>query len=396
MSTHALFAPSAAHRWMSCPGSIALSQTIVAAPAGRHASEGTAAHALAARCLTEHCAAASCLGEEIVVDYDRFVVDADMAGHVQRYIDLVEACGTGGELHVEQPVDVSSALGQPEAYGTPDAVAVVGDVLTIIDLKYGRGVRVDADANPQLMLYALGALSRYDPEQRVKSVRLVVHQPRLSHLSEWETAPAALHEFAAAASAAAKRAVAALGAVGTELHPGEEQCRWCPAKATCPGLRAEVARAIGAEFEQLDVLGTPPARPETLAQDLAVVPLIEDWCAAVRAEGFRRLSAGEPVEGHKLVAGRRGARAWADSAAAEAVLKAMRLKHDEMYDYSIISPTSAERLSKAGTIGPRQWPKLQDMIVQAAGKPMVVPVGDKRPAISVADHFEATHEPVAA
>ena len=120
--------------------------------------------------------------------------------------------------------------------------------------------------------------------------------------------------------------------------------------------------------------------------------MVEDWCKAIRAEVERRLLAGVDIPGHKLVEGRRGARAWANAEEVEAALKAMRLKVEQMYDLKLISPTTAEKLAKAGAIGPRQWPKLQDMITQADGKPSVAPASDKRPALvvkPVADEFDA-------
>jgi hypothetical protein len=163
-----------------------------------------------------------------------------------------------------------------------------------------------------------------------------------------------------------------------DLEPGESQCRWCRAKATCPAL----AQRVTDEFEAV-----PAPNAETdarLAQAMGNVELIEGWCKAVRAETERRLLAGQPVPGFKLVEGRRGARKWADEKEVEAALKSMRLRDDQMYDFSLISPTSAEKLHKTGTIGPRQWPKLADLITQSDGKPSVAPESDKRPAIAVA------------
>jgi hypothetical protein len=101
----------------------------------------------------------------------------------------------------------------------------------------------------------------------------------------------------------------------------------------------------------------------------------------VRAEVERRLLAGTPVKGYKLVQGKRGNRMWESPEVAEATLKAMRIKHDMMYDYKLASPTSIEKLVKADEIGPRQWTKIQALITQSAGQPSVAPVSDKRPAL---------------
>jgi hypothetical protein len=298
------------------------------------------------------------------------------------------------ELLIEQRVDFSEFVGVPGSTGTADAIVLAGKVLQVHDLKFGRGVRVDAERNEQLMLYALGALSMLDLLGEIERVVMVIHQPRLDHVSEWECSADELREWASTARDAAATAVACFASaeIMTEtLNPGEKQCRWCRAKATCPALAAKVQQDIGAEFAVLaDPKRTDPVtkapgqmvEPD-LAAAMAAIPLIEGWCKAVLAEGERRLLAGVPVAGFKLVEGRRGSRKWFDAADAEAALKAMRLKHDEMYDYSVISPTTAEKLVKAGSLGARQWTKLQALITQAEGRPSVAPASDKRPAIVV-------------
>lgn len=175
-----------------------------------------------------------------------------------------------------------------------------------------------------------------------------------------------------------------------DLNPAEKTCRWCSAKATCPALAKKVQEDVGAEFEAMqddaipliESLGIPT--DDTLTAKMNAVGLIEDWCKAVRAEVERRLFAGVPVEGYKLVEGRRGSRKWTNEQEVEATLKSMRLKLEEMYDFSLISPTTADKLHKAGTIGPRQWPRLQDLITQSEGKPSVAPASDKRPALVIA------------
>ena len=127
-----------------------------------------------------------------------------------------------------------------------------------------------------------------------------------------------------------------------------------------------------------------------------VLGLIEDWLGDVRGRIEERLFAGASFASCKLVEGRRGARAWDDEDAAEALLKKFQLKHDEMYNYKVISPTQAEKLKDAKVIGPRQWPQLQERIRQNEGKPSVAPAKDKRPALklaSVDDFKDETAKP---
>lgn len=129
-----------------------------------------------------------------------------------------------------------------------------------------------------------------------------------------------------------------------------------------------------------------------LAMCMDAVGMVEGWCKGVRAEVERRALAGEQVPGYKLVTGKAGNRQWKDPAEAEAMLKKMRLKKEEMYDFSLISPTTAEKLTKAQTIGEKQWEKLQSVIYRADGKPSVAPVTDPRPALEVTpveDDFDA-------
>jgi hypothetical protein len=176
----------------------------------------------------------------------------------------------------------------------------------------------------------------------------------------------------------------------TYLRPNEKSCKFCRAKATCPAL-AQTAldemtnrRPGAASLDDFDIVDAPTIRKapdDKLAQAMAKADLIEDWLKAVRAEVERRLLAGGQVPGFKIVQGRQGNRAWSDKAAVEAALKAMRLKVEEMYDLTLISPTTAEKLAKAKTIGPRQWKTLQEQITRSEGAKHVAPENDPRPAL---------------
>lgn len=397
MSTHARFSPSSAHRWMRCPGSVNL-ESAFPDDSSDFADEGTAAHYLATLALTNQNDARAYLDRVIEVNGKIFEVDEDMADFVQVYLDNVRGYAIGGDLLVEQRVDFSGAIGVPQSFGTSDAIIVVGNELQVHDLKYGRGVKVDAEANEQLQLYALGALNEFGMLADFARVRMVIHQPRLQHLSEWDLQVDDLMGFAGRAAAAADK----VNQVDAELIPGEKQCRFCKAKATCPALARQVEQTVGADFEDLEVTkacvalfkeDAPFIKPTVIANRLAAVDLIETWCKAVRAEAERRLLAGESVPGFKLVEGRRGARKWANETDVEALFKAMRLKHEQIYDYSLISPTAAEKLAKTDVLGPRQWLKLQGLITQSEGKPSVAPLSDKRSSITIApvlDEFEVS------
>lgn len=394
MTAHAKLSPSAAHRWMRCAGSIYL-ESQHPDRSSKFADEGTAAHELAAWALESGSDAAAYIGRIIDVDGNEFVVDEDMAANVQVYLDNVREYAIDGQLLVEQRVEFSEYVDVAESFGTSDAVILKGAELHVHDLKYGKGVKVDAEHNEQLMLYALGAIHEFGMLGDFERVVMVIHQPRLGHVSEWSCTVAELQDFAFRARAAAGKVIEIVDTqiVGREdLAPGEKQCRFCKAKATCPALASQVEQTVGADFEDLEVTKTRVTlfkedaqfiKPTVIADYLAAVDLIESWCKAVRAEAERRLLDGEDVPGFKLVEGRRGARKWTNEADVEAALKSMRLKHDQMYDYSLISPTAAEKLAKADVLGERQWARLQSLITQAKGSPSVAPASDKRPALQI-------------
>lgn len=437
MAEHAkMMSPSSAARRIACPGSFVL-EAPLPDKSSDASDDGTAMHWVAAECLTSGRDAAAFVGRYIDVHdkgqpMRRVQFDAGMADLAQTYVDQIRACAErGGDLAVEQRVDFSEFVDMPAGtqFGTLDAEIYfdVTNRLEIRDLKSGYH-RVEVYRNPQLMLYALGALAKHEMlGNEVETIVLGIHQPKLSdEPQEWECTVPQLMQFAEDARRATKLCqaaqlahdgIASAAFAETYLNPGDEQCRFCKAAGTCPALRGVAARvttfapAVGvAALDDFDIVeaqpaaqavadstaALPQASPEILGRLLKVAPLVETWLKAVRAEGERRMLAGQVVPDFKLVQGKRGPRKWTDPEAAEAQLKAMRLKVEEMYDLKVISPTSAEGLTKSGegsksAIGPRQWVKLQALITQSPGSPSVAPASDKRPALLIApaaDDFE--------
>jgi hypothetical protein len=335
----------------------------------------------------------------------------------QDYVDTVRNLAEGGDLLVEQRVDFRRFLDvkdEGDGFGTADAIVLkpLGDgtyELIVVDRKTGYH-EVPAERNKQLMLYALGAYDEHSLVYDISRVRLIIHQRAAR---EWDCS---VDELLAFAQEARSRAISVVNAVAmhgkvpaaewydTFLNqsPSEQACKYCRAMATCPSMQRQVEQTVGDSFERMAVTTTTAAEavevladrtPDKLPQIMAAASLLEDFVKAVRAEVERRLLAGAQVPGFKLVLGRAGPRKWADQAAAEATLKQMRLKVEEMYDFTVISPTAAEKLAKAGTIGPRQWPKLQPLISRSDPKPSVAPESDKRDAYTPtppsADDFDA-------
>ena len=387
MSAHAKLSPSGAHRWMRCPGSVAL-EAPFPDNSNRYSAEGTLAHDLAAHFLQDGVDPHTLVGTEATVDGFDFIVTADMAMFVVDYAKLVRGYAEGGMLLVEKRVDFSPVIGVPDSFGTSDAIIIKGDELIVVDLKYGMGVKVDATENEQLQLYALGALNDFGILADFTMVTMVIHQPRLNHVSEWTIPVEQLREFGEDARLAA---VEVLDHEAPRLEAGEKQCRFCKAKAVCPALNDSVSLATAGVATVADFAEFLPTLVEDeLSTAMSRVELVEQWCKGIRAEVERRLLAGTSVEGYKLVAGRKGNRAWADAAEAERLMKkSFRLRDDDMYDRTLISPTAAEKLLKDT---PKRWARVQDLIQRGEGKPSVAPATDKRPALaiaSVADEFRA-------
>jgi hypothetical protein len=374
---HAEFSPSSAVRWMTCPGSVAASRGLDD-PSSSFADEGTAAHFMAEQILlgTD---GASLVGQPADNGY---IMTADMLGEVLKYTRYVQdvVSATGGTLLVEQRLNISNITGEPDAHGTSDTVILAGDELIVVDLKFGMGLRVDAENNPQLQIYALAALEEFGLAEDFKRVRMVIHQPRLNHVSEWTQTVEEMQEFGLDVSVAATIAKAS----DAPLVVSDAGCKYCRAKATCPAIRDEV-------LGHFDVVEPATAEPDVIGMVMGKADLIEGWVKAIRAEAERRLFAGIAVPGFKLVQGRMGNRAWKDDDEAEKALKAMAVRQDEMYDLKLVSPTTiskrltdwvdAEGKPRKPILGPRQQKRYQELITQADGKPSVAPESDKRPAL---------------
>ena len=439
---HAFLSPSGAPAWVRCLAKPWREQGTPDSSSS-FADEGTAAHFLLERCLLLGMAADAYLGDTIVVtsdgadwDHDaaqgppRFPVDTEMAREVQKVLDVLRQLAGDEHIHPEQKLPIDHITGEEGATGTTDAVILKGTTLIVGDLKYGKGVQVFAEGNEQLLIYGAAALRAVDLLYEVQTIELHILQPRLNHFDSWVLTRAELEGHLAEVRAAANMIRGKLGPA-RPATPGDKQCRFCKAKATCPELRDQVMSSVAGEFVDLTkgevqvtvvqaekiiaqafgvtpkavdvgddgnfVVMKPNVRPQLeaaaervtdlvdqhLATCLDAADLVESWAKAVRAEVERRLLAGEFTDGrYKLVEGKKGARCWRDEAEAEAALKAMRLKVDQMYDLKVISPTSAEKLLAADN--PRKWAKLQPLIGQSGGKPSVAPASDKRPALVIA------------
>lgn len=440
---HSLFSASGAAAWSRCPGKIAMEQG--RRTSSSYADEGTAAHTLAEWVMNDRIAgkdrsASAFIGREIAVKGSlsgpvrKFTVDSEMAEHVDTFVDNFYAATQAGRVlrFCDTRVHYHEHLGvrMGEAFGTGDAIAILfdqpeldwwgkvlpaGDVLVIDDLKYGMGVMVDAEDNEQLRLYALGCLYEYHLLGDFKRVHLIIDQPRKDHFSEDHLSVEELVAWAKELKLAVPKVQAAMALAGTVPLPkvaetldlagylcaGEKQCKFCDGKGNgprgvCPSLDRETRNAVSggkATAEDFDLIVDGPAEIKAYGDNFmpyaaSALELVDLWSKGVRAEIDRRiLLEGRKVDGFKVVAGKKGDRKFEDPGMAEAILKAGRVPPDAMYSVKLKTPTQLEKGLKAQPI----WLKVAPLITQADGKPAVVPVSDKRPAIqhvAALDDFE--------
>lgn len=368
---HALLSPSSASRWMACPGSAWLCSQIKGdSDGGSFASEGSYAHEIAAALLT---------GKPLPALPAGLMVDPkEVAKDLEPYLEYVRALPE--PRLIEQCLPISQFTGEEGAHGTADCVALADDELIIVDLKFGRGVKVEATHNPQLLIYAGAAFSCFDFAADIRKVRMVIVQPRLGNVSEWTLDlpdfKAALGEVRAGAERALEEVKA--GGKGDEVsfRPARSTCQFCRAAARCTAYAAMVAKATGVP---VPVAAVPMIDDIGLAGVLSHVDAVKQWCQRVEEDALATMLAGRKIPGWKLVSGREGPRKWTDEQAADTLLKGMKLPVDQRYTKKLLTPAQAQKIFKTGGISERQWLKLEALTTRSEAKPVIAPIDDKRP-----------------
>jgi len=370
---HAKLSASGSSQWLNCTGSIRASADVID-EGSSFAQEGTCAHEVGDLCLKNKQPASDYIGKVV----EGVEVTEEMAEYVQGYVDYV--LSFGGEQFYEEKVDFSNWV--PEGFGTSDAIVMdeVSNTLHVIDLKYGKGVVVDAENNTQGMLYALGAYSDFSLVYAFDSVVIHIYQPRVSNFSTWEVSVKDLLEWAD--NVVRPKADEAM-TDDAPRTPGAKQCQWCKVKATCPALYDHTNEVIVADFDTIE--DTLPS-PSTLNDaQLRVVldnkKLIESWLQAVEDHTRRTVESGESFSGYKLVAGR-SLRKFRDLDEAEAVLS--ELLGDDAYEHKLLTVAKAEK-----ALGAKRKKEISDLIIKPEGKPVLVPDSDKRASLTdCSDDFE--------
>lgn len=343
LPAHSKLGASSAHRWMACPGSVRLSVGLESR-SSIYAAEGSAAHALAAKCL-ENGNDAGVYGGTWEHDGHTGEITEAMTDAVQVYLDAVREdsieAGESPYRLVEHKFHLKDV--HPDLYGTADCVQVWPTLrlMRVYDYKHGAGVAVDVDANPQLLYYALGALLSY--KKPVSEVELVVVQPRCDHpdgrVRRWRIKAVDLLAFEADLLDAAKRTEAP----DAPLVLGEH-CHWCPAAAICPEAKRRAQEAALMEFSN-DV----PYDPAALAETLKLLPAIEGWAKTVREFAYGEAQHGRTPPGFKLV-DKRPTRKWkVDDGVVETELSKIGLGKDDIYaPREVKSPAQIEKVIGKG------------------------------------------------
>ena len=359
MGAHALLSPSAAHRWIRCPPSACLEREFPSS-SSEAAAEGTAAHALCEHKLRKFLKLRS---KRPHSDFE----DDEMDRCSDAYVSFVqEQMGDipSPMVLVEQRLDLTRYV--PEAFGTADCIIVGGDMLHVIDFKYGMGVLVEAEHNPQMMLYALGALELLDGIYDIQTISMSIFQPRRENVCTWSLPKEELLRWARDDLVEKAR----LAYMGEGEYRAGEWCTFCRAAARCRARAEEKLRLAKEEFKY-----PPLITDEEIEDVLGEIPELIKWANAILAYATdAAVNHGKAWTGFKIVEGRSVRRYKDEDAVAR---EAESVGYTDIFDKKLISLTQMERL-----MGKKAFTDILDgLIEKPPGKPTLVPVSDKRPAI---------------
>lgn len=379
MAQHALLSPSAAHRWMNCPAAPRL-EAKVEDKGSSYALEGTLAHAYCALKIKQYLGAPADDEEaEIATLHEQFYA-GEMDEFTDTYKTLVlekynaaRAKTADAELLIETRLDFGSYI--PDAFGTADAIIIADGTMEVIDFKYGKGVRVEAVMNPQMMIYALGAYELFSFDYNIKDVRMTIVQPRLDNLSEFEMSAAELLEWAKGKLApAAKEAYR----VGAEQHPGE-WCQFCRVKNNCKALAGQCV-AVAEDYN-----GKTLSADELAKDVLPKLAMVKTWLAGVEDYALQQALSGVHLDGWKLVEGRSNRKITDVDGAVKALCGAGYEEAQILKPKELKTITELEKLC-----GKKAFASIcAGCVEKPQGKPALVPENDKRPAfVPILDDFK--------
>ena len=372
MGNHALLSASSSHRWLNCPPSARLCEDYDD-KGSNFAAEGSDAHSLCEYKLRKALGMEAKDPTEDLTWYDA-EMEESASGYAAFVMELVaEAKKTCSDpvVLIEQRLDYSKYV--QSGFGTGDCVLIADGTLHIVDFKYGRGVLVEAEDNPQMKLYALGALEIFDCLYDIDTVSMTIYQPRRANVSTFTLTRQELLDWAETVLVpTAELAYAGDG----EYHCGE-WCQFCKAKADC----RERARA-NMELARYEFRQPPLLTDEEVEEILGKLDSLMDWASDIKDYALQAAISGKHWSGYKLVEGRANRR-YTDENAVVAAVKAAG--YDPYDEPKLLGVTAMTTL-----LGRKQFNDiLGGLITKPQGKPTLVPESDKRPAMTtILDDFK--------
>ena len=363
-SKHAVLSASSSHRWLNCSPSARLEQEFEDRET-EAAAEGTAAHALCEHKLRR---ALKMQSRKPISKYDCEEMDTHTDNYVQFVLETIaqakEHCADP-IINIEQRLDFSCYV--PHGFGTGDCIIIADKTLHIIDFKYGQGVLVEAEQNPQMMLYALGALRIYDTLYDIEDVAMTIYQPRRENISTWTITVSDLLSWAE--NELVPKARLAFDVKG-EYMPGP-WCTFCKAAVKCRARAEEKLALARYEFAQ------PPLLTDAEIEEiLGKLDDLTRWADEIKSYAQdAALNHGKQWHGYKVVEGR-SVRKYSDE---EAVIEAANAAgYHDIFRKTLLPITEMEKL-----MGKQEFAEvLSGLIIKPAGKPTLVPITDKRPAMT--------------
>ena len=369
---HAVLSASSSERWLNCPPSARLCERVADQPSA-YAAEGTVAHAKAEQKLRNwkeghprkkvDCPTGEM--DEATTDYRDYVVEI--------FNEEKKLCNIT-DLFIEVQLDLNEWI--PEGFGTSDAVVVSDNCLHVIDFKYGQGVPVDAYQNPQLMLYAAGAMRIYESLYDFRDIKLHIFQPRIGNISEWQITTISLNNWLE--DTVRPQAILAWNGKG-DSKPGK-WCRFCKVKANCKA-RAKANMTVAAEDKRLDGM---LLSDKEIADLLPQLKPIQEWCKDLQDYALQEALNGTHYDGYKVVEGI-SRRKISDETDALKKLQTAGFKYTDITQTKLKTITELEKL-----VGRKEFTKVMgDTLEKPQGAPALVPESDKRPPIKEALAMEA-------
>ena len=359
---HALLSASSSARWLACPPS-AVAAEAYPNEQTEFTKEGTLAHEVA-----EQVARGQIASIDVEIS-DELGTTVEMIECAQGYADYImeQTKSEAAAVLLEQRVDFSPWV--PEGFGTADCIIIQGDTMDVIDYKYGKGVAVSAEDNPQMKLYGLGALNDYGFACDVTKVRLHIYQPRINNISVDELTVVELLDWAESTV----KPTAAKAAKGKGSYSPGDHCRFCPHAGRCRALTKVCTEHINTHGVKATV---EVLTPWEVAEVLRMEPLVSLWLKRVKDQALTTLLNGGEVPGYKVVEGKLGNRKWTDELKVVEILKDAGYQLNDVTETKLLSPSAMDK-----SIGKKKVAELlTELIDRAPGAPTVVLETDKRPA----------------